>query len=114
MLLGTVQGMAEFKKEFNAFISSSAEKMSFIADTTGSPEPYDEFLKGLRVEKSKGETQLTITEDKWLELCGSKSGLSDLELQLVIEKDQDHNHFYCSPVSLIVEVDESWPGWDES
>ena len=114
MLLDTVQGMAEFKKEINAFILSSAEKMSFAADTTGSPEPYDEFLNGLRVHKSKGETKLIITEDKWLELEGSESGLSNLELQLVVEKDGDHNHFYSTPVSLIIEVDESWPGWNES
>ena len=114
MLLDTVQGMAEFKKEFNAFISSAAEKMSFTADTSGSPEPYDEFLKGLRVQKSKGETKLIITEDKWLGFSGDVSGLCELELQLEAEKDGDHNHFYSSPVSLIIEVDESWPGWDES
>jgi len=114
MLLDTFQGMAEFRKEFKAFVSSSAQNMSFAADTTGNPEPYTEFLKGLRVHKSKGETTLTITKDKWLELLSGVNGLNELESQLDLEKDGDHNHFYSTPVSLIIEVNESWPGWNES
>jgi len=107
MLLGTIQGMREFNKEFNAFITSSAE-------IDGKADPYVEFLKGLRVEKTTGNTRLIITDDKWLELIGSESSIRELGTKLDIEKDGDHKHFYCSPVSLIIEVDESWPGWEES
>ena len=114
MLMSTLLGMAEFKKQFKAFVLSSNESSSFDAETTGNPEPYDEFLKGLRIIKSNGPTQLSITEDKWLEFIGSEGALSEFELRLGVEKDGDHSHYYSSPVSLIIEVDESWPGWDES
>lgn len=114
MLLDTVQGMAELKKEFNNYVFSNVKDASFAADTTGNPEPYDEFLNGLRVLKSKECTQLRISEDNWLELMANESGLTEFELQLGKDEDGGHNHFYCSPVSLIIEVDESWPGWDDS
>jgi hypothetical protein len=114
MLLDTVQGMEELKKEFNKYVQSSVKDASFTAETTGKSEPYDEFLNGLRVQKSKETTQLRISEDNWLELMASESGLIEFELQLGVDEGGDHNHFYCSPVSLIIEVDESWPGWDES
>lgn len=114
MLLDTVQGMEEFKKEFTKYVLSSEKYASFEAQTTGQPDPYEEFLNGLRVQKSKESTQLRISEDKWLELVASKIGLEELKLRLEIDEDGDHDHFYCSPVSLIIEVDESWPGWGES
>ena len=112
MLLDTIKGMREFNKEFNTFVSSTAEKASFAAEINGEPDPYNEFLKGLRVEKTEGNARLLITEDKWLELRGSKTSIRELGSKLNIEKDGDHKHFYCSPVSLIIEVDESWPGWE--
>jgi len=114
MLMSTRQGMAELKKKFKSFVLSPDENASFNAETTGSPEPYEEFLRGLRIKKSKGPAQLRITEDKWLEFLGGEGALAEFELRLGVEKDGDHSHFYSSPISLIIEVDESWPGWDES
>lgn len=114
MLMSTRLGMAELKKQFKAFVLSSDKSASFDAEIAGSPEPYDEFLNGLRIKKSNEPAQLRITEDKWLEFIGNVGALSEFEMRLGVEKDGDHSHFYSSPVSLIIEVDESWPGWDES
>ena len=114
MLMSTRLGMAKFKKQFKAFVLSSVESASFDAEISGNPEPYDEFLNGLRIKKSNGPAQLRITEDKWLEFMGNIDALNELEMRLGVENDGEHSHFYSSPVSLIIEVDESWPGWDES
>lgn len=114
MLLSTAQGLREFKNQFDTFVLSSEVSVSFEVETSGTPKPYLEFLNGLRVHKSDGHTQLLVTEDNWLELSASKKDLEKFESLLVIENNGDHNHFYSTPVSLIIEVDESWPEWEES
>lgn len=114
MLLDTIQGFRKFKRDINAFVLSSNSSAAFKAEVAGNPEPYLEFLNGLRVQKSEETAKHYITKDHWLELLGCEIDLEKFASHLAITGDGDHVHFYCSPVSLVIEVDESWPGWVES
>ena len=108
MLLDSEDGLRAFQREFGAFLESSSTQASFPAEVSGSPEPYDEFLQGLRI--SRGATlRLTIGSDRWVELCGSPEALRGL-CERVPQAGGDHVHWHCKPVSLIVEADEDWPG----
>ncbi len=114
MLLDTVEGLRSFIGQFTEFLASGEVSAAFSAETSGSPEPYEEFLKGLRVEKTEGEPKLFLAEDKWLDLSAQPTELGVFKEKLLVESDGDHNHYYCSPVSMIIEADESWPGWERS
>ena len=114
MLLDTVDGLQSFIGQFTEFLASGEVTAAFSADTSGSPEPYEEFLKGLRVQKADSKPKLCLAKDKWLELSAQPTELRAFQKALLVESDGDHNHYYCSPVSLIIEADESWPGWERS
>jgi hypothetical protein len=108
MLLDTALGLRSLQNDFGAFLSSPNSATSFEAATHGSPAPYDKFLRGLRVSKG-GAAQLQLTNDGWLELSGSPQDLLTFH-QLLAPADGGHLHWYCEPVSLIIEADDSWPG----
>lgn len=110
MLLDTLNGLLTLHEDFTAFLGSPAERAEFRGATGGSPEPYDEFIPGLRVEKSGREACLRFAEDRWLELSGPRQALEKFGEQLLVLDDGDHNHWYGRPLSLIIEADESWPG----
>jgi hypothetical protein len=114
MMLDTVQGLKEFRRRFADFLASGEATTAFVAETSGSPEPYEEFLSGLRVRKAESDPELCLADDNWLELSAQPKELGTFQEALSVESDGDHNHYYCSPVSLIIEADESWPGWERS
>ncbi|MEO7936834.1 MAG: hypothetical protein ABIR27_11300 [Dokdonella sp.] len=112
MLLDSAHGLRDFQLAFGAFLASTATTISFLATTDGSSNPYDEFLNGLRV--SKGEAKrLELSADRWLELSGSSQDLQTFQ-KLLAPDDGDHRHWYCTPVSLIIEADDSFDGPDGS
>ena len=110
MLLDTRTGLRELQARFKAFVASPVDTASFAAETTGSPAPYDEFLGGLRVQKRSGETSLILAADRWLELSASLRDLESFGQKLTVVDDGGHNHWYCAPISLIIEADDLWPG----
>jgi len=114
MLMDTVEGLRRFSKIFEQFIASQDVAASFEAETSGTSAPYKEFLCGLRVQKSEGGSGLFLSEDKWLELSGGERELEEFKSKLSGVKDGGHNHWYSNPISLIIEADESWPGWEGS
>lgn len=113
MLLDSVQGLKELYGRLIDFIDSDDGAESFKAKTHGSPEPYKEFLSGLRVFKNSESRQLKISEDRWLEFSTSPDELEQFAQSLLVSDDGDHNHWYGKPYSLIVEADE-WRASDPS
>ena len=105
MLLDSANGLLDFRERFNDFLVSAAEEASFPALTNGNPEPYKEFLRGLRVRKTAQGANLSISGDRWLELTASLAELRRFSDCFSMKSD-DHRHWYSSPVSLIIEVDE--------
>jgi hypothetical protein len=86
----------------------------FTAETNGSPDPYAEFLPGLRVQKMKGDyLECHLAKDRWLELRANQADLEKLCQNLERLQNGGHVHLYSSPISLIFEADDSWPGFDE-
>ncbi len=108
MLLDTRGGLRALYQEFAKFLESEAPEYAFQAQTSGSPAPYDEFLRGLRVQKSEEEAKLCFGKDGWLELSGGFAELSEFKDKLLVQEDGSHNHWYGTPVSLIVEADDEW------
>jgi hypothetical protein len=110
MLMDTAEGLRGLVRKLEAFMVSQDAVASFTAETSGTSAPYKEFLYGLRVQKREGGSRLFLSEDKWLELWGGAKELEDFKGV----SDGEHDHWYSSPISLIIEADESWPGWEGS
>ena len=114
MLLDTRVGLRTLHQELAQFIDSGASEHAFHAQTNGNPAPYNEFLKGLRVKKSENDSRLCFGSDGWLELSGKGPDLVNFGNKLLIQEDGAHNHWYATPVSLIIEADDTWTGSNES
>lgn len=108
MLLDTRAGLRELQQRVMSLANSLGNCDSFPAKAAGNPEPYSEFLRGLRVDVVDGETQLILAPDRWLELRASPAELKVLCHQLSVDEDGAHNHWYTVPVSLVIEADDSW------
>ena len=106
MLLDSCSCLKALHDRFNAFLASAAIEAAFDATSSGDPAPYDELLKGLRVRKRSGPGELRLSEDRWLELSSSIEELQQFGDRLPVPQDHGHHHWYCSPLSLIIEADE--------
>jgi len=113
MLLDSAQGLRELHEQLERFIVSPELEASFPANTTGDPTPYEEFLGGLYIKKSTGSSYLSFSNDRWLVLSASPEDLAVFNKTLLVTEDGEHNHWYSSPVSLIIEADE-WRANSES
>ncbi|MBU1354115.1 MAG: hypothetical protein KKB95_19795 [Gammaproteobacteria bacterium] len=110
MLLDNEEGLRAFGSELEAFLASAASAHSFPSHTSGGAEPYAQFLEGLRVEKVELlAPELQIGEDRWLALKASVPELVQLRERIGVLQDGDHTHLYASPISLVVEADDTWP-----
>jgi len=108
MLLDTKAGLHAIHRELRVFLGSSAITAALPAATDGSPEPYAEFLCGLRLIKGAGEARLTLGSDRWLVLEGSSAELEKCADKFLVEDEDGHTHLYTTPVSLIIESDSEW------
>jgi hypothetical protein len=102
MLRATDSGLALLRGAVLDLVGSSRESAEFAAVVTGSPAPYDEFLQGLRIVKG-GAAQLSILEDRWLELRGPSESIAKFAQKLVPIDGGGHRHWYSMPTSLIIE-----------
>ena len=107
MLMDATSGLLALAQQIESFASSSAVSAAFAAEVSADTGRHDELLLGLRVKKGSGQ-QLTISDDRWLELSASPEDLRTFAYLLREPRDGDHRHLYSSPVSLIVEEGEPW------
>jgi len=108
MLLNTKEGLHSLESQLRSFLESSAVVAEFVASTEGSPEPYSEFLAGLRVLKSNGTPRLSLETDRWLVLEAGKEELERCLSKFLFEEEDGHTHIYAKPLSLIIEADSTW------
>ena len=116
MLLGPGAELNALHAHLSEFLASSETTISFPAQVTRSPAPYQQFLPGLRLKKTQDLVCLSFTEDCWLELSGSADYLSQYVSHFRFEPpDIDGHHHpdnanYMSPSSLrlIIEADSTW------
>jgi hypothetical protein len=107
MLMDTASGLRALSDSLNAFLASASPTVVFEADTGGGPAPYDELLLGLRVAKGSGK-QLTISDDRWLQLDASPQELRALSTLLRQLTGGAHGHWHSAPVSLIIDEGDPW------
>jgi hypothetical protein len=108
MLLDTKAGLHALHDKLKAFVASSESTVEFAAATDRSPDPYKEFLRGLRLSKTEGATRLTLGADRWLVLEGSPTALEGCIRQFLVKEENGHQHLYTAPFSLIIEADSAW------
>jgi hypothetical protein len=107
-------GLHAFGRELGEFLDTARESAEFLAETTGDPTPYSEFLPGLRVRKAEdGPPGLQVGSDRWLEVTATPTVLRELCGKLARVTGAGHTHFYAGGGSLILEADDSWPGFHE-
>ena len=107
MLIDAARGLQALARQIEMFAASSSVFATFAAETADSPAPYAELLLGLRVQKGSRQ-QLTVSDDRWLELSASPAHLQSLATLLREPADGDHRHLYSKPVSLIIEEGDPW------
>jgi len=106
MLLDQEERLHWLADELRAIVAVK-DGRTFAADTGGSPGPYDELLRGLRVRSLRaGPTACHIAEDRWLDLEVSDVDLDQLCRNLERLRNGHHTHLYSSSVSLIFEAFE--------
>jgi len=121
MLLDSLAGMNRTSVQLRKFLEAPGTEIAFTAKTSGSPEPYERFLAGLRVRKDEGPIRLTLAADDFVELSGSLENLARYIEHFSFDEDEEGAHHhpeheydaagpvrgYMSPHSdwLIIEVD---------
>lgn len=114
MLLGRESELQAFARELRALLADAATGAEFPADVSGDPSPYSEFLAGLRIQKAVNcDPKLRICDDRWLELTLTSESLERLCSSLAHVENGGHTHLYAAPLSLILEADGSWSGFNE-
>jgi len=126
MLLDSFEEMKSTYRLLIEFLSSPKSTLTLSAKTKGSPAPYDTFLSGLRVTKTKGPIHLALTDDGFLDLNGSPENLSHYVASFKFGENEEGEHHhpehafrdgqslhgYLAPesLSLIIEVDSGHVG----
>ena len=116
MLLDTGAGLNELHQQLNTFLASSVMEDSIPAEVTLSPAPYQEFLKGLRIQKTEGPIMLLLSQDRWLELAGSENNLKNFVSHFYFRKPEEDGHHHpahanymaAGSLGLIIEADSTW------
>jgi hypothetical protein len=94
MLLDSVEGLNKLHKKLVSFLGSEQKQKIFEAETSGNPQPYDEFLTYLDILKSEGPINLSMTKDRGLLLEGSKQNLEKYIAHFQFEPGEDGNHHH--------------------
>lgn len=106
--------MRAFALALREFLDRCEVDCDFAADTHGEPELYSEFLPGRRVcTANVVDAECRLLPDRWLELRARPAELDQLSRNIQKLKNGGHTHLYSSPVSLIFQADDSYPGFDE-
>lgn len=121
MLLDTQQGLNTAHLRLRSFVASDEAMFALKCETDESPEPHEAFLERLRIKKTSGPLLLELAADHWLDLSGAAEHLARYIEYFHFDEEYGHHHpeyvdtpGYLSPdsMSLIIEVDSTWPGFD--
>ena len=116
MLLDTGAELNALHARLVEFLASAETSISIPALVTLSPVPYEQFLPGLRLQKTQDRVSLRFAPDDWLELSGAESCLSEYVSHFRFDPpDEDGHHHpdnanYMVPGSLrlVIEADSTW------
>ena len=108
MLLDSCAGLQDLHSRIKAFVESAENTLALPASIEGTPTPYERFLSGLRLTKGEGKASLALDADDWLHLSADSTDLRRFADVVLVEEETDHHHWYCNPISLIIEADSIW------
>jgi len=117
VLLDSLQAMNALYQRLEAFLSSGEQHIRLEADRWGSPDPYDEFLGGLEMQKGEGALMVSMMPSRWLHIMGAVHNLKRYVSHFHFDEDNIHHHpenvspdGYIQPgsLSLIIEVCSGW------
>lgn len=114
MLLDRDEELHRLAQSFRDIAEGKKAGGVFPAETSGSPAPYAAFLNGIRISMlAKGESELRLTEDQWLSLQLTPHELATLARRIGELENGNHEHLNSAPMALIIEADDTWPGFEE-
>lgn len=106
MLVGSPDELLALHREFKKFIASPGLSARFAASVHGDATPYDEFINGLQLSKTRGGPRLALSSDNWLVLEGSQHEIGLCADRLIFDAKLGHVHLYSAPMSLIIQANE--------
>lgn len=104
MLLSSVKQLQLIYGSLIDFCASSEVSAELPANTEGSPAPCDMLLRGLRLLKFDGPASMRVSPDGWLNMSAAPLELVKFAQKFLVQ--EGHTHWYGSPTSLIIEVDD--------
>src|SRR5689334_21759169 len=112
MLLDRVDALHQFADQLRQITVGAKQGAVFHAETGGSPAPYSEFLHGIRISiAAPVEAELSLAHDQWLDLRVSANELEILSRRIERLEDGVHTHLDSAPIALVIEADDTWPGF---
>ena len=119
MLLDSQKGMTAIYDKLQSFLLSPSTSFYLEASQLGGPEPYDELLIGLQIQKSDGPINLSLTSNRRLHLVGSPENLARYFSYFEFGEDEQDEHHHPEHVkvanyiakgtmSLIIETDSDY------
>ena len=116
MLLDSLAGMNSIYERLKLFLASAEKVIEIASSPGGKPDPYEELLCGIRVEKGEGPLNLSLTNNRWLHLIGSSGNLDRYIKYFKFREDEGGNHHHPEYIavegyiargtmSLIIEMD---------
>jgi hypothetical protein len=116
MLLDSMKGMNSIYDRLKYFLTSDDKTIEIASSPGGEPEPYEELLGGIEIEKSEGPVSLSLTNRRWLRLVGATEHLMRYISHFQFKENEEGNHHHPEFVKaagyiargamkLIIEVD---------
>ena len=112
MILDSSEGLLNFQSTIDSFINSGKQMMELATRTEGDSSPYSDFLQGLRIHVTQSENEVSITNDFWLDIKISKGDIGRFLSLFNGLDDGDHVHWYSTPISVIVSVDDEYDSFN--
>lgn len=94
VILDSVSGLNDLHARLRSFLVSDQRTVRLAAVTSGSPEPYDELLPTLEVEKTEGPIHASISAERVLRIAGDPENLAVYVEHFRFRDDEDGAHHH--------------------
>lgn len=119
MILDSISGLNDVHARLRSFLASAQCAIRLPADVSGSPDPHDELLPALEVEKTEGPIHVSISAERTLRITGAAENLVVYAEHFYFRANEDGVHHHPEHVmregyikkgtlSVIIEADTTY------
>jgi hypothetical protein len=94
MILGSIEGLNRLHVQLQPFLASEQRVIRVSADVSGSPEPHEELLPTLEIEKTEGPIYVYLSSDRALKITGRPENLVLYVEFFRFRDDEDGSHHH--------------------